>query len=386
MRLAVAFENDSISFCPKSKERLDAMAKELKPHLALQIQGIRHAYENTGILRDLDLTLSPGEYCVVLGKSGGGKSTLLRIIAGLLQAASGKTRINGIDVENTVAKDRDVALLFQDDRLYPHWSIRRTLELADQRSPLFDPLDKAVDSLADRFEIGDILNRRPDEVSGGQLRRAALAKAILRRPAIALLDEPLHGLDAGLREHVVTMLTDFPTDRGDQLPSTAILHVTHDGDEAMRLGDQIAVLDGGRIVQKGTPSDIYYRPQSIAVADALGQPPANRMKCNQFIAVVNCADELLKSRSLEFKTDDWVLIRPESIAIEQTLDNAIASNRVTWDVRWVSTRLVAGRWLSHWVRGDQTWVTITESDPESIRNEAGEVELSVAFEDLIWVT
>lgn len=359
--------------------------KESKPHPALQIQSIHHSYENAAVLQDLDLVLSPGEYCVVLGKSGGGKSTLLRVIAGLLPAASGKTRINGIDVDGASPKDRDVALLFQDDRLYPHWSIRRTLELADHRSPLFDPLDKAVHSIADRFEISDVLDRRPDEVSGGQLRRAALAKAILRRPAIALLDEPLHGLDAGLREHFIAMLTDFPTDRGDQLPSTAILHVTHDGDEAMRLGDQIAVLDGGRMIQKGTPSEVYYRPQSIAVADALGQPPANRMRCDQFLKIATNADELLTSRSQEIESDRWVLIRPESIAIGPTLADGDTSNRVTWNVRRVSTRLVAGRWLSRWVCGDQTWVTMTESMPESIQNDTGEVALSVATDDLIWV-
>lgn len=361
------------------------MGKITKRHAALQVQSVSHAYTNVAVLRDLDLALAPGEYCVVLGKSGGGKSTLLRVIAGLLDAASGKTRIHGKDVTRVAPKDRDVALLFQDDRLYPHWSIRRTLELADRRSPLFDPIEKTVELIADRFEISDILDRRPNEVSGGQLRRAALAKAILRRPAIALLDEPLHGLDAGLREHFMTMLAEFPTDRGERLPPTAILHVTHDGDEAMRLGDQIAVLDDGRMIQKGSTKEIYHRPQSIAVADAIGQPPANRMRCDQFIDLVTGADESLASRRHEIELDGWVLIRPESITIGSMLANADRANRVTWNVRWVSTRFVAGRWISRWVGGDQIWVTVTQSVPESFQHDAKDVALSVDTDDLVWV-
>lgn len=361
------------------------MEKDNKPLAALQVECVHHSYESVSVLRDLDLALSPGEYCVVLGKSGGGKSTLLRVIAGLLPVASGNTSINGIDIGKVAPKDRDVALLFQDDRLYPHWSIRRTLELADRRSPLFDPLAKAVELIADRFEIGDVLNRRPDEVSGGQLRRAALAKVILRRPAIALLDEPLHGLDAGLREHFIEMLADFPTDRGKNLPSTAILHVTHDGDEAMRLGDQIAVLDGGRIVQKNTPTEVYRRPQSIAVADALGQPPANRIRGDQFLKIATNSNELQTGHRQEIKADRWVLIRPESIAIEPTCRGEDSFERVFWNVRWVSTRMVAGRWLSHWVGGDQNWTTMTENVPASIQSELFEVALSAAMDDLIWV-
>ena len=352
---------------------------------ALEVEDLHHSFGHAAVLRDLDLIVAPGEYCVVLGKSGGGKSTLLHVIAGLLSHAAGTTAINGIDVGAIAPKDRDVALLFQDDRLYPHWTLRRTLELADRRSPLFDPLEETVISIADRFEISDVLDRRPDQVSGGQLRRAALAKAVLRRPAIALLDEPLHGLDAGLREDFIEMLANFPSHRGDRLPSTAILHVTHDGDEAMRLGDQIAVLNEGKIVQKDSPEIIYHRPRSLAVADAIGQPPANRMRADQFFEIATNTDELGTSRSQELNADGWVLIRPENIAVEHTRSHSVTSNRVTWNARLVSTCFVAGHWLSRWSSGSHAWVSTTASEPESTQGEAALAILSVAWEDLIWV-
>lgn len=352
---------------------------------ALQLQGIGHFYGTTVILRDLNLVLSPGEYCVVLGKSGGGKSTLLRMIAGLLGIGSGTAVINGNDVGALEPKDRDVGMLFQDDRLYPHWSIRRTLEMADRRSPLFNARENAVDSIAKRFTITDILDRRPDQVSGGQLRRAALAKVMLRRPAIALLDEPLHGLDAGLRDDFIGILEDFPTDRGDRLAETAIVHVTHDGDEAMRLADRIAVLESGTITQIDSPSEIYRRPKSLAVASALGQPPANQIRFDQLVDIVFDGREELRVKHQAISGNPWVLIRPESIVLFATQASDMAMDRIAWKVQWVSTRFVAGRWLSRWRSGDHIWVSVTQYVLEPMQNKEAEVTLTVAFEDLIWV-
>lgn len=164
------------------------------------------------MLDGLDLDIQAGEYVVALGPSGCGKSTLLQIIAGLIPPDAGEITLGSRVLNRVAPLDRDVSILFQDDRLYPHWSLRQNLEIAVRRSAVkaainegLNAVDRAV--LMQRLGIDDLLERRPDQVSGGQLRRAALAKALLRQPAICLLDEPLAAIDATLREDVIRLLS-----------------------------------------------------------------------------------------------------------------------------------------------------------------------------------
>ncbi|TWT89305.1 ABC transporter ATP-binding protein [Neorhodopirellula pilleata] len=321
---------------------------------ALKLIGIDHSYADVPILRSLDFSLAAGEYCVVLGRSGSGKSTLLRLIAGLIPLEAGTIKMNQQCVARTSPKDRHVAMLFQDDRLYPHWTLRRAMELACRASNVEQDTKTEIESLARRFQIADVLDRRPDQVSGGQLRRAALAKAILRRPAVLLLDEPLHGLDATLREDFLSLLADLPRQRGrttasTDLPSTAIVHVTHDGDEAMRLADRIAVLDQGRVVQSGPPSEIYHRPQTLAVARSLGHPPVNVLSANAANAF-----------ALESTESQWI-VRPENL--EVVASDTQRSNGIQWQARLIKSRFVNGHWVSHWRSHEQDWRCVSTDDP-----------------------
>jgi len=224
-----------------------------------------------------------------------------------------------------------------------------------------------VECLAARFQITDILDRRPDQVSGGQLRRAALAKAILRRPTILLLDEPLHGLDASLREDFLSLLNELPRRRGrtadgKPLPPTAIVHVTHDGDEAMRLADRIAVLDQGRIVQSATPWEIYRRPQTLAVARALGQPSVNvilPIARNAFALDANAAH--------------WI-VRPEDIKVMFGPNDG--SDEARWPAELVQSSFVNGSWISLWRSHQQEWRCVSGEDPrEKVAGHTGTLSI-----------
>ena len=320
----------------------------------LTLVAVNHSYTRIPVLRSLDFSLAAGEHCAILGRSGSGKSTLLRLIAGLIPLESGLIEIHQRSVARTSPKDRDVALMFQDDRLYPHWTLRQAMKRAWQASVVARQDETELESLAQRFQIADILDRRPDQVSGGQLRRAALAKAILRRPAILLLDEPLHGLDASLREDFLSLLTELPRQRGraadgTPLPPTAIVHVTHDGDEAMRLADRIAVLEEGRVVQSGTPIEIYHRPRTLAVACSLGHPPVN------VVSAIAC-----DAFALEMIGDQWI-IRPESIEVVR--DRTATSDEIRWHAKLIQSRFVNGRWVSLWRSHEQAWRCVSMEDP-----------------------
>jgi len=219
------------------------------------------------ILRELDLRIEAGEYVVLLGPSGCGKTTTLRMIAGLDRPDQGSVRINGRDVSAVPPRHRDVAMVFQQDALYPHLSIRQSIRCGLEHFP--DAQTRLLEA-ARMVGIDSLLDRLPSQLSGGELRRAAVAKAIARRAAVRLLDEPLSAIDAtavhAIQDHLSHWHADFPG---------TTLHVTHDGNEAMRLADKIAVMQRGRMLQFASPGVIYDAPASIQVALAVGWPPMN---------------------------------------------------------------------------------------------------------------
>ncbi|SMP39689.1 multiple sugar transport system ATP-binding protein/inositol-phosphate transport system ATP-binding protein [Neorhodopirellula lusitana] len=354
---------------------------------ALRLNQVTLSYGNVEVLQGIDLTLSPGEYCVVLGPSGGGKSTLLQAIAGLVVPDSGSLFLNGRSLDRVSPKDRGVSLLFQNDRLYPNWSLRRTLELANRHSPVGVSAD-AVKRIASEFQISELLDRRPDQVSGGQLRRAALAKAILRQPSVVLLDEPLDGLDASLRDEFVEMLRCFSRGRGADYPETAIIHVTHDGGEAMRLADRIVVLQDGMIVQTGSPEEVYRRPKTLAVATSLGVAPPNQIPLQRIRTVdVSLATRLVEQTAKKTNLAT-VLIRPEAIrvvdAVEGKTGMTVVGNELLVPVSFVSTRFVSGLWISRWASQGQSWTTVAIEKPVgAIQNQ--QAALVIALDDLVCV-
>jgi multiple sugar transport system ATP-binding protein len=224
----------------------------------------------------ISLTIPDGEFMVLLGPSGCGKTTFLRIICGLEQQTSGDLLIGGNVVNELPPRARGVAMMFQSYGLYPHYTVRNNIAfpLKTQRVPRAE-IDKKVEWASQLLGIGRLLDRRPRQLSGGERQRVALARALVREPTALLLDEPLSNLDAKLRASARLEIKAF-----QQRVGLTTIYVTHDQVEAMGMGDRIAVIDGGRVRQVGTPSEIYDDPADRFVATFVGSPPMNILAQN----------------------------------------------------------------------------------------------------------
>ncbi|MGN6550155.1 MAG: ABC transporter ATP-binding protein [Pararhizobium sp.] len=222
-------------------------------------------------VHDLSLDIADREFLVLLGPSGCGKTTTMRMIAGLEEPTAGDILINGERVNDKPARDRDLAMVFQNYGLYPHMTVAENIgyPLKVRRVAKIDR-QKRVQAAAERVELGRLLDRRPGELSGGQRQRVALARAIVRTPQLFLMDEPLSNLDAKLRTVMRAQLKHLQRDL-----ETTTVYVTHDQVEAMTLADRIVVMKDGRIQQSGTPAEIYARPANTFVAGFIGSPPMN---------------------------------------------------------------------------------------------------------------
>jgi ABC-type sugar transport system ATPase subunit len=237
----------------------------------VRLSGVGKSFGETSVLREVDLEIRPGEFFSLLGPSGSGKTTTLRIIAGLETATEGHVFLDGTDATLLPPGDRDVAMVFQSYALYPHMTVAENIAfpLKMIRTPA-DRIGPMVQEAAARVRIDHLLGRRPGQLSGGQQQRCALARAIVRKPALFLLDEPLSNLDAKLRVETRVELKRLQR----SLDVTAI-YVTHDQEEAMSLSDRMAIFMDGRIVQTGTPEEVFSRPANVQVAGFLGNPPMN---------------------------------------------------------------------------------------------------------------
>jgi multiple sugar transport system ATP-binding protein len=220
---------------------------------------------------DYNLAVADGELVAFVGPSGCGKSTLLRLLAGLETVTRGTLRIGGQAVNTLPPQQRNLAMVFQDYALYPHMTVRRNLEFPLQMRDLpTAEIGRLTQWVADLLSLGDLLDRLPRQLSGGQRQRVAMGRALVRQPAIFLMDEPLSNLDARLRVQIRAEI-------GELLDRTGIttIYVTHDQAEAMTLGDRVAVMDRGRLQQVAPPQDLYERPVNVFVAGFIGNPPMN---------------------------------------------------------------------------------------------------------------
>ncbi len=227
----------------------------------------------------INLEVHDKEFLVLLGPSGCGKTTTLRIIAGLEFPDEGRVYIDDKDVTDLEPKDRDVAMVFQNYALYPHLTVRDNIAfpLMIRRKQLGltrEEIYRRVLDVAKLLRIEELLDRKPGQLSGGQQQRVALARALIRRPKVWLMDEPLSNLDALLRLQMRAELKRLQREIG-----ITTIYVTHDQAEAMSMADRIAVMNHGRIVQVGTPDDIYFRPRHVFVATFIGAPPMNIIRC-----------------------------------------------------------------------------------------------------------
>jgi len=225
-------------------------------------------------VEELTLEAADGEFLIMVGPSGCGKSTALRMVAGLERISRGEITIGDQIVNDVPPKERDIAMVFQNYALYPHMTVERNLAfgLRQHRTPK-DDVRRRVDEISRMLGIGDLLRRRPGQLSGGQRQRVAMGRALVRQPAVFLLDEPLSNLDAKLRVEMRAELKRLQA----RLEVTTI-YVTHDQVEAMTLGDRIAVLSGGVLQQVGPPQDVYDDPDNLFVAGFIGSPPMNLLR------------------------------------------------------------------------------------------------------------
>ena len=237
----------------------------------VRLEGINRRFNNVTAIEDITFEVPDGQFWVLVGPSGCGKSTVLRTIAGLETATSGNLYIDEQLVNLVPARQRDVAMVFQNYALYPHMTVAENIGFGLQmRRVDSKTIEERVETVARSLSLQRLLDRKPKQLSGGQQQRVALGRAIARQPKVFLLDEPLSNLDAQLRDDTRAELKQLH----HQLGITTI-YVTHDQIEAMTLADQIVVLNGGRIQQIGEPQQIYKRPANRMVATFLGNPPMN---------------------------------------------------------------------------------------------------------------
>ncbi len=228
-------------------------------------------------VKSVSIAIEEGEFIVLVGPSGCGKSTLLRMVAGLEDISKGRVLIGGREVNRVEPADRDIAMVFQNYALYPHMSVRDNLAygLKNRKTPRAE-IEARVAEAARMLELGPYLDRKPRALSGGQRQRVAMGRAIVRKPAAFLFDEPLSNLDAKLR---VSMRGEIK--RLQKRLGTTSLYVTHDQLEAMTLADRLVVLNGGRIEQIGRPLDVYHQPASTFVAGFIGSPAMNLVRASR---------------------------------------------------------------------------------------------------------
>ena len=241
------------------------------PKVPVRFDKVQKSFGPVTVLKEFNLDIAPGEFLVLLGASGSGKTTALRILAGLETATEGRVLIGDRDVTHILPKYRDVSMVFQSYALYPHKTVAENIgfPLKVRKVPQ-DEQESAIKEAATQVQIDMLLHRYPRELSGGQKQRVALARAMVRRPSVFLMDEPLSNLDAKLRGHMRAELKHMQTALG-----TTTIYVTHDQIEAMTLAHRVAILEKGVLQQLDTPAKIYNDPANLFVAQFIGSPPMN---------------------------------------------------------------------------------------------------------------
>ncbi|WP_159999587.1 ABC transporter ATP-binding protein [Roseomonas sp. 18066] len=238
---------------------------------SLELRGLRKRFDGAEIIRDVDLDIADGEFCVFVGPSGCGKSTLLRLVAGLESVSGGSIRIGGEDMTAKAPRERGIAMVFQSYALYPHMTVRQNIAFGLQaKRSQRAAVEEKLAEVARILELTPLLDRLPKQLSGGQRQRVAIGRAIIREPQVFLFDEPLSNLDASLRGQMRIEIA-----RLHQSLKTTMIYVTHDQVEAMTLADRIVVLNAGRVEQVGSPLELYRHPRNLFVAGFIGSTRMN---------------------------------------------------------------------------------------------------------------
>ena len=237
----------------------------------IEFRKVTKAFDKVKVIEDLDLVIPDGKFTVLVGASGCGKTTLLRMIAGIGPATSGQVLLDGKDITDMAPGKRDIAMVFQNYAIYPTMSVRENIEfgLKNNKVPKEERL-RRITEVAASVGLTEYLDRKPSTLSGGQRQRIALARAMVKQPKVFLMDEPLSNLDAKLRASMRTELIEL-----HERLKTTFVYVTHDQVEAMAMADMIVLMDKGKIMQQGAPEDVYRDPNNIFAAQFIGTPSMN---------------------------------------------------------------------------------------------------------------
>jgi sn-glycerol 3-phosphate transport system ATP-binding protein len=272
---------------------------------------VRKVFPNgTTAVDALTCTIADGEFMVLVGPSGCGKTTALRMVAGLEEPTAGAIAIGGKVVNGVSPKDRDIAMVFQSYALYPHKSVLENLAfgLRQRKMPTAEVAER-VREVSSLLTLNELLDRKPAQLSGGQRQRVAMGRALARRPRVYLLDEPLSNLDAQLRTQLRADLKQL-----HQRFSTTTIYVTHDQVEAMTLGERIGVMSNGKLLQLGTPQEIYRHPANVFVAGFIGSPPMNLLSASATDGRVDAGDLVLEVSGAP-SGELVVGVRPEALRL-----------------------------------------------------------------------
>jgi multiple sugar transport system ATP-binding protein len=275
---------------------------------AIRLSDVRKSFGSVTAVDDVSLEIADGEFLVLVGPSGCGKSTLLRMLAGLEEVTSGRIEIGDRDVTDLAPRSRDIAMVFQTYALYPHMTVRQNMGygLKARRTPKAE-IARRVDEVAELLGLADLLERKPAQLSGGQRQRVAMGRAIVRQPQAFLLDEPLSNLDAKLRVGMRASLAQL-----HQRLGVTTVYVTHDQTEAMTLGQRVAVMRDGKILQCDRPQELYARPNNLFIAAFIGSPAMNLVEATYDDGAV-CFGQYRVPVATPPPADRFVLgIRPES--------------------------------------------------------------------------
>lgn len=280
---------------------------------------VSKTFGNTLALKNVSMTIPDGSFVVLLGPTGAGKTTTLRMVSGLDKPDSGDIIIDGCSVSDLAPAQRNVAMVFQQYSLYPHLTVRQNLEFP-LKSPLLktpaDEINKKVNSVAEILQITHKLNNKATELSGGEMQRVSIGRALVRTPNIFLMDEPLSSLDAKLRADLRIELKSIQTNFG-----ATLLYVTHDQIEAMTMATHVGVLNHGELLQLGPPREIYENPVSIYAASRLGQPRINILPADLFAGAPASAKSigLRPEQIIQGQGEDSTVVRVEHLGDQTRL-------------------------------------------------------------------
>lgn len=295
----------------------------------LELRNISLYSNGKALVEHVSLSISQGECLALAGPSGAGKTTLLRIIAGLRTQDEGEILIDGINVDKVGAGNRNIAMIFQDAALFPHTKVRDNigygLRLIGHTT---EEINELVGDAAARLGIADLLDRYPDTLSGGEKQRVGIARAIVRKPGILLLDEPFANLDQRLRLQLQQDMMHIQRES-----NMTMVIVTHDQNEAMLMADKVALLDGGMLEKVGSPAQIYYDPNHLFTASFFGTVPINLMLCE---CKSNSLSLLGHKITAKLTDGEYVVgIRPADISLDGMYEGRIAAC-CKWEDRWVA--------------------------------------------------